>query len=205
MVGIPQTFNTSDLPDTGGSSVLIPQADYQALIVESELKQTKSGTGQMLVFKIVITQGQYANTEFVERLNIINQNQTAVEIAYKTLARMSEALGMSQTPADSSQLHNKPLMIRVETEPAEPYIDNNGNQKPGKDKSVIKTYLPLPAGGAGAAPVGAAPAAVTASAPPAPAVAAAPAASPFAPPAAQQQTAAPAPAPVANPFAPPAS
>ena len=142
MVSLPQTYNTTDLPDTGGGIVLIPPGQYQAVIVESDLKPSKTG-GQFLALKVIITQGQYANTEFVERLNIINSNTQAVEIAYKTLARISEALGMTKTPEDSDQLHNRPLIIQVETESGKPYSDSNGNQREGKDKSVIKKYLPL--------------------------------------------------------------
>ena len=202
MVALPQTYNTADLPDSGGGMVLIPQGQYQAVIVESELKPTSKGDGQFLAMKVVITQGQHQNTEFIERLNIINPNPIAVEIAYKTLARISEALGMSQTPTDSNQLHNRPLMIQIETEAGKPYTDNNGEQREGKDKSIIKKYLPMPA--AGATPFGAGVPAQGGQAP---------AAAPFAPPTTEAQPAAtteaadPATqataAPVNNPFATP--
>lgn len=143
MVALPQTYNTADLPDTGGV-VLIPDGQYKAIIVQSELKPTKDNTGQFLALKLVITEGQYANTEFIERLNIINKNDKAVEIAYKTLARISEAVGMTQTPSDSSQLHNKPLLIDVKTVKGTTYKDNTGMEREGKDKSEIAKYHPLP-------------------------------------------------------------
>ena len=143
MVALPQTYKTSDLPDTGGNVVLIPQGDYQAVIVKSELTPTKDNTGQFLALTVVITQGQFANTEFIERLNIINQNAQAVEIAYKTLARISEAVGMTQTPSDSTQLHNKPFIVTVETEAGKPYT-KDGVERMGKDKSIIKKYKALP-------------------------------------------------------------
>lgn len=226
MVALPQQFNTADLPDTGGM-VLIPAGQYQAVIVESQLVQTKDKNGQFLALKVIITQGQYQGTEFTERLNIINQNPKAVEIAYKTLARISEALGMNRTPNDSNELHNKPLMIEVATEAGNEYTDNQGNKQMGKDKSVIKRYLPMPqAGNAFSAPQAGAPAPQTFAAPPAQQQAQAPAPAPEpqqqAQPAQQPQTAttnpfaqqqqAPQPQqsqaatpPVENPFAPPAS
>lgn len=150
MVALPNVYNTSDLPDTGGGMVLIPPGQYQAIIVKSELKPTSNGNGQFLALTVVITHGQHANAEFIERLNIINPNQQAVEIAYKTLARISEAVGMMQTPSDSTQLHNKPLMIEVATEVGTPYKDKDGVQRDGKDKSVIKKYHKVPAVGVGA-------------------------------------------------------
>lgn len=205
MVALPQTYNTADLPDGGAGMPLIPPGQYQAIIVDSEMVETKNRQGQMLVLKIIITQGQYANTEFLERLNIINQHPQAVEIAYKTLARVSEALGMVQTPADSTQLHNKPLMIEIATETGEPYVDNAGVQKQGKDKSIISKWLLLPAGGAPAnsAPATAVPPAMQqATPPPAQPPAAAPAPNAFVatePPATAPTEAAA--TPPANPFA----
>lgn len=140
---LPQTYNCADLPDTGGV-VKIPDGQYKAVIIDSELKQTSNGNGQFLALKIVITEGQFQDTEFTERLNIINQNVKAVEIAFKTLARISEALGMAQTPQDSAVLHNKPLIIVVGTEAGKDYKDNDGVMRTGQDKSVIKKYLPIP-------------------------------------------------------------
>ena len=157
MALIPQTYNTADLPSSSGV-VLIPPGYYQAVIIESEFKQTANGNGQFLALKVVLTQGQYANTEFIERLNIVNPNEKTVEIAYKTLARIAEAVGMTQTPSDSVQLHNKPLMVEIATEPGKPWTDKEGNQQQGKDKSIIKHYKPIP-GGQAATPFAAAPAA----------------------------------------------
>lgn len=203
MVALPQQYNTADLPDTGGSMPLIPPGNYQAVIVNSELKPTKNQQGHFLALTVVITQGQYANTEFVERLNIINQNQQAVEVAYKTLARISEAVGMTQTPADSNQLHNRPFFIQVETEAGTPYTDNQGQQKQGKDKSIIKKYLPMTGGSVSGSPFGNAPAAAQSAMARPPQATAAPATSPFAAPPAVQATQPAVAAPPANPFAPP--
>ena len=151
MALLPQTYNCADLPDTGGV-VKIPDGQYKAVIIDSELKTTSTGNGQFLALKIVITEGQFQDTEFTERLNIINPNSKAVEIAFKTLARISEALGMAQTPQDSAVLHNKPLIIVVGTEAGQDYKDKEGVTHTGQDKSVIKKYLPLPQVGIGGKP-----------------------------------------------------
>lgn len=157
MVMIPQTFNVADLPETGGNTVLIPQGQYKAVIVSSEFKDTNNKEGKYLALKVVLTEGQYANTEFTERLNLINNNQKAVEIAYKTLARISEAVGMTQTPSDSTQLHNKPFLVDIVTEAGEPWTDKEGNKREGKDKSIIKKYHKL-SGNVQSAPFGGQPA-----------------------------------------------
>lgn len=143
MAALPQIFKTADLPDTGGV-VKIPDGQYHAVIVESELKPTKDGGGQFLALKIVITEGQYTNTEFIERLNIVNKNQTAVDIAFRTLARISEAVGMTSTPQNSEELHGKKFLVDIGTEKGKPYTGNDGEEKQGSDKSIIKKYHPIP-------------------------------------------------------------
>lgn len=146
MAKLPEIFKTADIPDAGGVT-LIDEGTYTAVIVSSDLKETNNKKGMYLQLQVVITDGQYANTEFTERLNIVNDNQKAVEIAYRTLARISEAVGMDTTPADSEELHNKKLMIEVKTEKGKPYTDRDGVEREGKDKSVIYKYYPLPASG----------------------------------------------------------
>lgn len=155
MAKLPEIFKTADIPDTGGVT-LIDEGTYTAVIVSSDLKETNNKKGMYLQLQVVITDGQYANTEFTERLNIVNDNQKAVEIAYRTLARISEAVGMDSTPADSEELHNKKLMIEVKTEKGKPWTDNEGNEREGKDKSVIYKFYPLPASGVSAKPKAAA-------------------------------------------------
>jgi len=129
---------------TGGLP-LIPPGKYQGLFVTSELKPTNDGSGQFLEMKAVITHGEHRDTELTERLNLINQNATAVKIAYETLAKIARALGFTQIPSDSNLLHNKPLLIVIKTEKGRPYKDKvTGETKEGKDKSVIGGFEPLP-------------------------------------------------------------
>jgi len=138
---------------TGGLP-LIPPGKYQGLFVTSELKPTSNGAGQFLEMKAVITQGEHRDVEFIERLNLINPNATAVKIGYETLAKIAKAVGFAQIPSDSTALHNKPLLLVIKTEKGTPYKDKlTGETKEGKDKSIIAGYEPLPqVGVVGAAP-----------------------------------------------------
>ena len=142
MVALPQVKKVEDCAKVGGAGVvLIPPGSYEAVILNSEMQSTKDNKGQFLKLDVVITNGEYANTEFVDRLNIINENQKAVDIAFGVLANISKALGMNETPQDSAELHNKPLLIKVETEKGKPWTANDGTEMEGKDKSVIKNYF----------------------------------------------------------------
>ena len=62
----------------------IPAGKYQAVITDSELKMTKSGTGSYLELTFEITDGEFEKRKLWARLNIRNSNQKAVEIAVKT-------------------------------------------------------------------------------------------------------------------------
>lgn len=92
----------------------IPPGEYQACIVNSEMKPTKDGGGQYLNLEIQIINGQYQNRKLFEKLNLKNKNDTAVRIAKSTLSAICRAVGV-MTPQDSSELHNKPFSIIVGT------------------------------------------------------------------------------------------
>jgi len=142
MVAIPKTFNIDDLDLSGGSLVHIPDGTYPAICINSEIKQTSSGNGQMIVFTFAITGLQHNGAQLIERLNVVNPNETAMKIAYQTLGKIAKALNMQQTPSDTTMIHNKPLMIDVKTEQGAEWTDKNGVVREGKAKSVIADYKP---------------------------------------------------------------
>jgi hypothetical protein len=139
-----------------GPLPLIPEGEYQGMFVKDDLVDTKSGTGKMLVMEFLINQGPHSGTVLKERLNIVNQNDTAVKIARETLARIAKAVGLQMIPGNSDALLRKPLLVRVTTEAGNTYTDNNGVQQQGKDFSRLdsKGYAPLPGGVQAGAPIG---------------------------------------------------
>lgn len=106
----------------------IPAGWYECMIVDSEMKTTKNGTGQYLQLRLDVTEGQYANRVLFERLNLDNPNTTAVEIAQRTLSAICHATGVLQ-PRDSSDLHNIPLRVKVSVRPAGDGYDASNNIK----------------------------------------------------------------------------
>ncbi len=148
---VPQQFSgaISDMVISSGNKMpLIPEGKYTGLIVKSELQPTSSG-GTMLVLTFVVTQGEHSDTEFVERINIVNSNDTAVKIAFETLAKIAKAAGLASIPQDSNLLHNKPMQLVVKTEKGKPWTDKEGNQREGSDRSVLKGFEALPQVGVG--------------------------------------------------------
>jgi uncharacterized protein involved in exopolysaccharide biosynthesis len=122
-------FNADDFSDIESYSIL-PAGTYTAAIVSSENKTTKNGNGSYLELQLEIIDGQYAGRKVWDRLNLRNPNQTAVEIAMRTLASICKAIGI-KTPRDSSELHNKPMNIKVSVR------EYNGNES-----NEVKKYMP---------------------------------------------------------------
>jgi len=90
----------------------IPAGKYVAVITDSEMKPTKSGTGNYLQLTFQIIEGEYANRLLWVRLNLDNPNGTAVEIARRELSSICRAVGV-MVPTDSTDLHNLPCFIHV--------------------------------------------------------------------------------------------
>ena len=90
----------------------IPAGKYVAVVTDSELKPTKSGTGQYLQLTFQIVEGEYANRLLWVRLNLDNPNATAVEIARRELSAICRSVGVL-VPTDSADLHNLPVVIHV--------------------------------------------------------------------------------------------
>jgi hypothetical protein len=90
----------------------IPAGKYLAVITDSEMKPTKSGSGHYLELTFQVIDGQYKNRLLWSRLNLDNPNAQAVQIAQGELSAICRAVGVMQ-PKDSIELHNLPLLVTV--------------------------------------------------------------------------------------------
>lgn len=104
-------FNANEVePSTGFDP--IPAGKYLAVIVDSETKTTKAGTGEYLQLEFEIIEGDFKGRKLWSRLNIKNANADAVRIARAELSAICRAVNV-MTPGDSIELHNLPLMLTV--------------------------------------------------------------------------------------------
>ena len=104
-------FNADEVaPSTGFDA--IPPGKYKAVISESEEKQTKKGDGSYLQLTFTVIDGEYENRKLWARLNLNNPNDQAVSIARAELSAICRSVGVRQIK-DPSQLHDIPLLIRV--------------------------------------------------------------------------------------------
>jgi hypothetical protein len=104
-------FNAHEV-DPAVALEAVPAGKYNALITESEFKQTKSGNGHFLELTFEIIEGEFKGRKVWARLNLDNPNQQAVQIARGELSAICRAVNVMQ-PKDSAELHNLPLEISV--------------------------------------------------------------------------------------------
>ena len=208
----------------------IPSGWYRAIIEKSSMEPTSKPGGQMLAIELKIIDGEFVNRKLFDRLNLVNENPTTVQIAFEQLSAICHATGVIQC-AQSEQLHNIPLLVKCKLRPAGPGSDGKhydaSNEVKGYDNINADRQVgpsgPVTAGGVAGAPVGTPPwqggPPAAAAQPAFPAPATAPAAVPvptYAPPAQfqpptavqpwQQPAAAPAPAAVPqHSFTPPST
>lgn len=110
-------FNAETVdPNTGFDP--LPADNYTVVITGSEEKPTKAKTGSFLELKMEVIEGQYKGRLLFDRLNLNNPNQQAVDIAQATLSAICRAVGVMM-PNDSSDLHDKPLSVKVVVKPVE--------------------------------------------------------------------------------------
>jgi hypothetical protein len=94
----------------------LPPGDYTVQILQSELRVTKAGTGQMLWLDMEVLEGPLQGRHLYDQLNLVNPSTTAEEIAQRTLSAICHAVGKLQV-ADSDELHLIPMRVRVTVQP----------------------------------------------------------------------------------------
>lgn len=124
-------FDASQVEPNAGFEP-IPAGEYNACIVNSEMKMTKNGNGQYLNLELSILDGPYQNRRLFDKLNLQNPNAEAVTIAKGTLSAICRAVNVL-APDDSAQLHMKPLRINVGVRKRE---------DTGEMQNTIKSYKP---------------------------------------------------------------
>ena len=118
-----QGFNAQEV-EPQSSFDPIPAGEYTAMITDSEMKPTKNGAGEYLQLVFNICDGEHEGRKVFARLNLNNPNQTAVEIAQRELSAICHAVGVL-TPNDSSDLHDKPMTIKVKIRQSPGYDPQN--------------------------------------------------------------------------------
>ncbi len=130
----------------------LPEADYVAVITATEKKLSKAGTSHHLVVTYEILDGPYKGRKQFEYMNLWHPTPNTNAIARRDLKKICQALGFAAMPADSAELHNKPVILSLSV-----YLEEYQGKK--QEKNKINDFKPASVGTQFTAPVQQAPAA----------------------------------------------
>lgn len=106
----------ADPNNVAGEYEVIPAGEYLAEITASEMAENSARTGHFLKLELTILDGDQAGRKLFDRLNLDNPNQTAREIAERTLNAICVATG-KMAVQQSEELHGIPMVIKVKVDP----------------------------------------------------------------------------------------
>jgi len=110
---------------------VIPNGEYIAHVKNSEIRQTKNGN-DMLMLTWEILDGEFKGRLIFENLNLWHPKSQVKAIAQGAMNSICQATGNEQGIKDSSQLHNKAIIIKVVEKDDEVYGKMN----------IIKKHIP---------------------------------------------------------------
>ena len=112
---------------------LLPEGDYEVMITESEMKETKKGDGQFLTLTMQVNEpGELAGRFIWVNLNLDNPNEVSVKISRAELAAICRAVDVIQ-PDDSEDLHNIPFVVTLK---------HKMSKFKGELEAIVKKYAP---------------------------------------------------------------
>ena len=119
---------------------LLPPGRYTVQIVQSEMRPTKAGDGQLLWLELDVIEGPHQGRKIWDQLNLVNRSQQTVEIAQRTLSAICHAVGQLQV-SDSEQLHFRPVVanVVVEADSRDGHLAPHEKRKQNK----VKGYAPV--------------------------------------------------------------
>lgn len=98
----------------------IPQGEYQALISNSEMKDTAAGTGQYLKLEWTIQDQEYAGRKVFQNLNLVNPNKQAQNIAWAQFKEICAAMDLDYNDVeDASELHGNVVTVKLDIRPGQ--------------------------------------------------------------------------------------
>lgn len=143
MASLGHTFDASTVDPTTPFEVL-PPGQYRVQIVNSEMRVTKDGLGQYLYLELDVLEGTYAGRKLYDRLNLVNANPEAVEIAQRNLSALCRAAGKMQV-SNSEQLHLIPIRVDVKVRPPKGQYSESNTIRYLVEPPALAATRPVPA------------------------------------------------------------
>lgn len=136
----------------------IPAGVYLAHIIDSEVRPLKSGMGQALALTFEVLEGPYRGRKVFTQLNVQHRGSPDAErIAQAQLSALCHATGVLKL-SDSTQLHMRPVRIRVKIRKDESGQYGDRNEVTGYEAAPGAAVPPVAAPAAAQAAAAAQPA-----------------------------------------------
>lgn len=141
MAQLPSYFDANQVePDAPRE--LFPAGDYTMQITASDMEEAKKPGNWFLKLELTVVDGPLAGRKIFDRLNLVNSNPQAVDIAQRQLSAICHATGKLGID-DSSALHMIPMQVKVSLDVRK--------DDPNKHENNIKGYSKVGSGGASSA------------------------------------------------------
>ena len=125
-------FDVNSVPTAEGFPEPKPAGWYAVIMTSSELRATVSGNGSKLHSTFKIIEGSEAGGSIFVNINWENPSEQAQQIGRGKIGAIAKALGITSILTDSSQLHDKPFMLKLN------YQEAQGNYSAQNDIGAAK-------------------------------------------------------------------
>ena len=113
-----------DMEGHSGEFEIISPGWHKVVIIASEVKATKAGTGKILNFTYELQDG--TKRTLIDRLNIVNPSGIAQKIGRGALGKIAVACGHKGMLSRTEPLHGRPFEVKISIE------DYESNRTSGK-------------------------------------------------------------------------
>jgi hypothetical protein len=96
-----------------GSGEPLPPGMYLCVLTNSEIAQTSKGDGVILKCEFTVFDEPHTGRIIYSNFNVANPNPKAEQIGRGMLSSFARAAGLLEIPNDSSDLHDKPVILKL--------------------------------------------------------------------------------------------
>lgn len=125
MANLGESIDVDNIVPERGDFEPLPAGTYMVQVVDSDVLETKAGTGQYLKLTMEVMDGPNANRKIWTNINFKNPNATTQRIAQEQIKQICDAIGFSGQLTDSEVLHYRPMRAQVVIRKNDQYGDGN--------------------------------------------------------------------------------
>ncbi|MDR7037427.1 hypothetical protein J2X36_002174 [Methylobacterium sp. BE186] len=129
MAHLGESIDVDNIVPERGDFEALPAGPYMVQITDSDVAETKAGTGLILKLTMEVMDGPFANRKLWTNLNFRNPNATAQRIAQEQIKQICDAVGFQGQLTDSEVLHFRPMRVQLVVKRDEQYGDRNEVKK----------------------------------------------------------------------------